>query len=144
MKTIQDIIQSRREIYSVQYSDSVRKAAEEMSRRDVRAISVLDGTRLVGIVSVWDIMAKVVAESRDPTLMRVEEVMTPEPMTTSPDASYAECLVTMLANDFQHLVVVGPDGKVFGTVAIGDLLKLDKKERDEVLEFYEELFNAYH
>jgi CBS domain-containing protein len=143
MKTILDIIASRSEIYSVQYNDSVRKAAEEMTRRNVRAISVLDGSQLIGIVSVWDIMSKVVATGQDPSGTRVEEIMTPSPMTTFADASYAECLVTMLGNDFQHLVVVGPEGEVFGTVALGDLLKLDKSERDEVLRFYEELFSAY-
>lgn len=144
MKTILDIIASRSEIYSVQSNDSVRKAAEEMTRRNVRAISVLNGKKLVGIVSVWDIMSKVVAEGRDPAFTLVEEIMTPNPMTTFADASYAECLVTMLGNDFQHLVVVGPEGEVFGTVALGDLLRLDKKERDEVLKFYEEFFSAYH
>jgi CBS domain-containing protein len=143
MKRILDIVGSRKEIYSVQKSDSVRMAAQEMAQRDVRAISVLDGNRLVGIISVWDITTKVVAEGRNPNVTSVEEVMTPDPMTTFPDASYAECLVTMLANDFQHLVVTGPEGEVFGAVALGDLLKLDKVERDQVLGFYEDLFSAY-
>jgi len=88
-------------------------------------------------------MTKVVAEGRDPETTRVEEVMTPNPMTATPDATYAECLVTMLANDFQHLVVVTPEGKVLGTVSLGDLLSLDKKERDEALEFYERFFQVY-
>jgi len=143
MKRIRDIVGSRTEVYTVQKTDSVRQAAQEMTRRNVRAISVLEGDRLVGILSEWDIMTKVVAEGRDPETTRVEEIMTPDPMTATPDASYAECLVTMLANDFQHLVVVTPDGRVLGTVSLGDLLSLDKKERDEALEFYERFFQAY-
>jgi len=143
MKRIRDIVGSRTEVYTVQKTDSVRQAAQEMTRRNVRAISVLEGDRLVGILSEWDIMTKVVAEGRDPETTRVEEVMTPNPMTATPDATYAECLVTMLANDFQHLVVVTPEGKVLGTVSLGDLLSLDKKERDEALEFYERFFQVY-
>jgi CBS domain-containing protein len=143
MKRIRDIVSSRTEVYTVQKTDSVRQAAQEMTRRNVRAISVLEGDRLVGILSEWDIMTKVVAEGRDPETTRVEEIMTPDPMTATPDASYAECLVTMLANDFQHLVVVTPDGRVLGTVSLGDLLSLDKKERDEALEFYERFFQVY-
>jgi len=143
MKRIRDIVGSRTEVYTVQKTDSVRRAAQEMTRRNVRAISVMEGDRLVGILSEWDIMTKVVAEGRDPDAVRVEEVMTPDPMTATPDATYAECLVTMLANDFQHLVVVTPDGKVLGTVSLGDLLSLDKRERDEALEFYERFFQVY-
>ncbi len=143
MKRIRDIVSSRTEVYTIQKGDSVRQAAQEMTRRNVRAISVLDGDRLVGILSEWDIMTKIVAEGRDPETTRVEEVMTPDPMTATPDATYAECLVTMLANDFQHLVVVTPEGRVLGTVSLGDLLSLDKKERDEALEFYERFFQVY-
>ncbi|MCS6815809.1 MAG: CBS domain-containing protein [Blastocatellia bacterium] len=143
MKRIRDIVGSRTEVYTVQKTDSVRHAAQEMTRRNVRAISVLDGDRLVGILSEWDIMTKVVAEGRDPETTRVEEIMTPDPMTATPDATYAECLVTMLANDFQHLVVVTTEGKVLGTVSLGDLLSLDKKERDEALAFYERFFQIY-
>ncbi len=143
MKRIRDIVSSRTEVYTIQRTDSVRRAAQEMTRRNVRAISVLDGDRLVGILSEWDIMTKVVAEGRDPETTRVEEVMTPDPMTATPEATYAECLVTMLANDFQHLVVVTPEGRVLGTVSLGDLLSLDKKERDEALEFYERFFQVY-
>ncbi len=143
MKRIRDIVGSRTEVYTVQKTDSVRQAAQEMTRRNVRAISVLDGNRLVGILSEWDIMTKVVAEGRDPDTTRVEEIMTPDPMTATPEATYAECLVTMLANDFQHLVVVTPEGRVLGTVSLGDLLSLDKKERDEALEFYEHFFQVY-
>lgn len=143
MKRIRDLIESRTEIYSVQARDSVRRAAEEMTRRDVRAITVLDGDQLAGILSQWDIMTKVVAQGRDPDTTIVAEIMTPDPMTASPDDTYAECLGTMLANDIQHLVVVTPEGTVKGLIAIGDLLKVDRKEQSEIIEYYEKLFQMY-
>lgn len=143
MKRIRDLIESRTEIYSVQARDSVRRAAQEMTRRDVRAITVLDGDRLAGILSQWDIMTKVVAEGRDPDATMVAEIMTPDPKTASPNDTYAECLGTMLANDIQHLVVVTPEGTVKGLIAIGDLLKVDRKEQSEIIEYYERLFQMY-
>ncbi len=143
MKRIRDLIESRTEIYSVQARDSVRRAAQEMTRRDVRAITVLDGDKLAGILSQWDIMTKVVAEGRDPEATTVAEIMTPDPMTVSPNDTYAECLGTMLANDIQHLVVITPEGIVKGLIAIGDLLKVDRKEQSEIIEYYEKLFQMY-
>ncbi len=139
MKTIGDITNRRREIYSVEIHESAKAAAEKMSRWYVRAVSVTEGGRLAGIVSEWDFLTKVVALGRDPETTKVSEIMTPNPRTTSPSATYAECLVTMLEHDFQHLIAVTDSGELRGTIALGDLLKLDKAERDEVIEFYERM-----
>jgi CBS domain-containing protein len=144
MKRIRDIIAPREEIYSVRPADSVRDAARYMRERGIRAVGVMDEGKLAGVVSNWDFLTKLTAEGRDPNQTTVGEVMTPRPMTVSPDATYAECLVTMLENDFQHLVVVTPEGEMRGCVAIGDLLKIDKAERDAVVEFYEEMFASHH
>jgi CBS domain-containing protein len=144
MKKIRDIVGLREEIYSVQTTESVRTVARYMKDRGIRAVCVLNRQTVAGIVSNWDFLTKVLAEGRDPDRTTVGEVMTPQPMTVSPDATYAECLVTMLENDFQHLVVVTPDGQMRGLVAIGDLLKIDKAERDAVVEFYQEMFASHH
>jgi CBS domain-containing protein len=143
MKRISEIIAPREEIYSVRTTDSVAQAARYMKDRGIRAVCVMDGPEIAGIVSNWDFLTKVLAEGRDPNQTTVSEVMTSNPMTVSPDATYAECLVTMLENDFQHLVVVTPEGQMRGTVAIGDLLKIDKMERDSVIEFYQEMFSGH-
>ena len=143
MKRISEIIAPREEIYSVRTTDSVAQAARYMKSRGIRAVCVMDGPKIAGIVSHWDFLTKVLAEGRDPNQTTVGQVMTPNPMTVSPDATYAECLVTMLENDFQHLVVVTPEGEMRGLVAIGDLLKIDKMERDSVIEFYQEMFSSH-
>lgn len=142
MKRISEIIGDRKEVYSVQKHESVREVARRMAEWNVRAVTVMDGPTVVGIVSNWDFLTQVLAQGRDPERTPVGEVMTPNPMTTTPDATYAECLVTMLENDFQHLVVITPEGELRGTVALGDLLKIDKRERDQVIEFYQEMFSG--
>jgi len=143
MKRISEIIGDRTEVYSVQKGDSVREAARRMAEWNIRAVTVMEGSKVAGIVSNWDFLTKVTALGRNPETTTVGEVMTANPMTAAPDATYAECLVTMLENDFQHLVVITPDGELRGTVAIGDLLKIDKRERDEVISFYQEMFSGH-
>jgi CBS domain-containing protein len=143
MKRISEILGDRKEVYSVQKDDSVQAAARRMAEWSIRAVTVMDGPKVAGIVSNWDFLTKVTALGRNPETTTVGEVMTANPMTVSPDATYAECLVTMLENDFQHLVVVTPDGELRGTVAIGDLLKIDKWERDQVIVFYQEMFSGH-
>lgn len=140
MKRISEIITVRTEVYCVHPDDTVHEAAQRMAQWNVRAVTVCQDNRVVGIVSNWDFLTKVLAQGEDPKTTRISQVMTSDPMTVTPDASYAECLVTMLENDFQHLVVVSERGEPLGTVAIGDLLKIDKAERDEMLRFYHNMF----
>jgi CBS domain-containing protein len=142
MKRISEIIIVRTEVYCVHPDDTVQDAARRMAEWSVRAVTVCDDKQVVGIISNWDFLTKVLAQGRDPKTTTISQVMTSNPMTVTPDASYAECLVAMLDNDFQHLVVVAENGEPRGTVAIGDLLKTDKAERDAVLHFYHDLFTA--
>jgi CBS domain-containing protein len=143
MKRISEIIDPRKEVYCVRTNDSVREVARRMAQWSIRAVTVMDGDRVAGIVSNWDFLTQVLAHGRDPDGTTVADVMTPHPLTVSPEATYAECLVTMLENDFQHLVVMTPEGQLRGTVALGDLLRIDKRERDEVIQFYQEMFSGH-
>ena len=139
MKTIDDITNRRQEIYSVDRRESAKAVAEKMRQWYIRAVCVTDGGRLVGIVSEWDFLVKLMGAGRDPGLTPIGEIMTPDPHTTDPGASYAECLAIMMKNDFQHLVVVSGSGELRGTISVGDLLRVDKVERDGVIEFYESM-----
>ena len=67
MKTIGGLVAGR-EVYHVAARDqTVREAARYMTERRVGAVAVLDGTRLVGILSERDIMGRVVAPGSTPT-----------------------------------------------------------------------------
>src|SRR5207245_496389 len=65
MKTIGDLVAGR-ETFHVGTHHTVREAARYMTERRVGAVSVLEGTRLVGILSERDIMGRVVARQLDP------------------------------------------------------------------------------
>ncbi|MBI4469612.1 MAG: CBS domain-containing protein [Acidobacteria bacterium] len=139
MKTIGDITNRRKEIYSVETKESALAVAGKMRNWYVRAVSVTEGGRLVGIVSEWDFLTKLLGTARDPEHTPIGEIMTPDPHTAHPGASYAECLATMMKHDFQHLVIVTESGELRGTISVGDLLRVDKVERDGVIEFYESM-----
>ncbi|HEY7410504.1 MAG TPA: CBS domain-containing protein, partial [Vicinamibacteria bacterium] len=74
MNTIGGLVEGR-EVYHVPASLSVREAARYMTERRVGAVSVLEGTRLVGVLSERDLMGRVVAPGLDPDATRVGEVM---------------------------------------------------------------------
>jgi CBS domain-containing protein len=106
----------------------------------VRSVGVLDGTRLVGVVSQSDISDKVAAENKCPAWMRVTEIMSTDLVTVTPDRSLDECLRLMEQHGIYHLLVVDADAASFrGMLSVTDLLTViasDEKARADMLEAF--------
>jgi CBS domain-containing protein len=103
--------------------------AQAMVDRNIGAVPVLRDGLLVGIFSERDLMRRVVVEGRDCRTTRVEEVMTEDPLTVSPDESLENCMVLMRRHGFRHLPVC--EGKQLrGIVSLRDILLHDLSEKD--------------
>jgi CBS domain-containing protein len=103
--------------------------AQAMVDRNIGAVPVLRDGVLVGIFSERDLMRRVVVEGRDSRTTRVEEVMTEDPLTVSPDETLENCLLLMRRHGFRHLPVC--DGKQLrGIVSLRDILLHDLSEKD--------------
>jgi len=137
---VEDLIQSRTEIYSVTEDMTVHDTARYLREKQVRAVGVLkpDGT-LLGVVSQSDISDKVAAENKCPAWMRVSEVMTPHPIIIPPSAPLDECVRLMEKHGIFHLPVVDATGTYRGMISVQDLLRviaLDEKARADMLESF--------
>jgi CBS domain-containing protein len=137
MKTIGGLV-SGREVFHVRADLSVRDAARYMTDRRVGAVSVLDGTRLVGILSERDVMGRVVALQLDPDRTRVADVMTRDLVVAQAGDSHEEGLRKMKQAGCRHLPVVEAESLV-GMVSLRDLLQVDLSEKDEEIRW----LNAY-
>ena len=137
MKTIGGLVAGR-EIFHVRSDQSVRDAARYMTDRRVGAVSVLDGTRLVGVLSERDVMGRVVARQLDPDRTPVAEVMTKDLVVAQGDESHEEGLRRMKQAGCRHLPVVDGD-RLVGMVSQRDLLQIDLSEKDEEIRW----LNAY-
>lgn len=137
MKTIGGLV-SGREIFHVRAEHSVRDAARYMTDRRVGAVSVLEGTRLVGILSERDVMGRVVALQLDPERTRVSEVMTRDLVVAQSEDSHEEGVRKMKQAGCRHLPVVDGE-RLLGMVSLRDLLQIDLSEKDEEIRW----LNAY-
>jgi CBS domain-containing protein len=137
MKTIGGLV-SGREIFHVRAEQTVRDAARYMTDRRVGAVSVLEGSRLVGILSERDIMGRVVAKQLDPDRTQVGDVMTRDLVVAQSGESHEEGLRKMKQAGCRHLPVVEGD-RLVGMVAQRDLLAIDLSEKDEEIRW----LNAY-
>lgn len=118
---VQDLVGRAPE--SVTPSTTVRDAAATMRERGISSVLVMDGSRLLGIVTDRDLRNRVLAQGRDPG-DTVDTVMTRDPVTTPSDALAFEVLLAMVDRGVHHLPVV-EDGRVVGVVTSSDLMRLE-------------------
>jgi CBS domain-containing protein len=103
--------------------DSLEQIAARLQDKDISALVVLDGYRLVGIITERDIV-RAVADRRDLADGTAGEYMTSEPVTVDLEMPLAEVARRMLAYGVRHLPVVVA-GDVIGMVSARDLLEVE-------------------
>jgi CBS domain-containing protein len=114
---------------TVKAGDSVVEAAKLMRGEDAGIAPIVDGDRLVGVVTDRDIAIRVVAEGRDPQSTKVEEVASQNVVTIDPQQELDEALRLMAQHQLRRLPVVEEDGKLVGIVAQADVARHADAER---------------
>lgn len=110
------------EIYSVAPDATVFEAIELMANKNVGALVVMDGERLIGMISERDYTRKVMLRGKRSRETPVHEIMSTDLIVVQPQEPVENCLRTMTEKRVRHLPVV-EDGKLRGVISIGDLVK---------------------
>jgi CBS domain-containing protein len=119
-RTIRDVIKNQQPI-TAPSSMSVRQAASVMKQRRIGAMLVVEQGKLVGIFTERDALTEVVAEGRDTQTTTLADVMTHNPKTISPDATFNAALELMHEGRFRHVPVV-ENGVPVGMVSVRDAM----------------------
>lgn len=119
-RTVRDVIRNQEPI-TAPVDMSVRDAAKIMKARRIGAMMVVEGGILEGIFTERDALNRVVAEGRDPQTTRLADVMTHNPQTVSPDASFNTALELMHEGRFRH-VPVAENGIPVGMISVRDAM----------------------
>jgi CBS domain-containing protein/KaiC/GvpD/RAD55 family RecA-like ATPase len=102
----------------------VSMTADEIARliveHKIESFPVTEKGKLVGIVTGWDLLTKVVAKALNPGKARAEEFMTRSPITCSPDYSVLQVTKLMTKHGIKHIPVV-KNGKVVGIFTTYDV-----------------------
>ncbi|MEO0990759.1 MAG: CBS domain-containing protein, partial [Pseudomonadota bacterium] len=100
----------------------VEEAARIMRDRSISSVLVMEGDALAGIVTVHDLVNKVLAEGLGGDL-RLEAIMTPDPITILHDAVGLDALLAMAERRINHLPVADRTGRIVGMVGRTDLFR---------------------
>jgi CBS domain-containing protein len=110
-----------RNLLTVEPGLPLKEVAERMVSRDVGAVLVTEGGRLVGILTERDVLRAVAGGITDTTT--VLDWMTPNPETMEPEETTRQAAVLMIHGGFRHMPIVeGED--VVGMLSIRDLMRV--------------------
>ena len=134
MTTVRHILdQKGNQVWSLHSGDTVYDAIKMMADKDVGALVVVDGSKIVGIVTERDYARNVFLKGRASPQTLVGEIMARNVVCVEPDKSIEECMAIMSARRVRHLPVIN-DGELLGIVSIGDLVKNTISDREFMIE----------
>jgi len=114
--------QKSRNFYTIPPDATVFEAIEMMDNKNVGALLVMDGKKLVGMFSERDYTRKIVLRGKRSRETKVAEIMSTNLTVTHPREPVEKCLRLMTDKRIRHLPVLDGD-KVVGVISIGDLVK---------------------
>lgn len=121
-ETLGSILRTKgKQVWSIHPQATVYEAIERMAERSVGALVVMDGGRLVGMISERDYARKVILQGRLSKETLVSEIMSSPVITAGPNQTMDDGMRVMTENRIRHLPVV--DGEVIGVISIGDLVR---------------------
>ncbi len=142
MKTVGELINSKgAEVQSISPDNSVYEAVQKMAEYGIGALLVMEGDKVIGILSERDYARKVILQNRGSKTTKVSEIMTTNVNYAEPDHSVEQCMSLMTEKRFRHLPVMDGD-KVVGMLSIGDLVKEVISEQQSTIEMLEKYITA--
>ena len=113
---------------TVEPKATLGEVATLMKQEDCGSIPVVEGGRLVGIVTDRDIVVRGVAAGKDPKTQRVSEVMSADPVTIGPDDDVTNAEKKMADRQIRRLPVV-EGGKLVGIIVTAQIARAGNERK---------------
>jgi signal-transduction protein with cAMP-binding, CBS, and nucleotidyltransferase domain len=121
-RSLRRILASKPEaLWTVASADNVLTAQQMMADKDIGLVVVMEGSKLVGVLSERDCARRVLLARKSPESTPVADIMVRNVVTIDAEHTFADCLRLMHKHSIRHLPVVD-NGKVIAVVSIRDLL----------------------
>ena len=142
MKSLQQLIHAKgAQVHYIRPDAKVIEGLQLMATKDIGALVVLEGERLVGIMSERDYARKVILQGKSSHDIQVREIMTGDVVTVEPSRTIEECMALMTQRHVRHLPVCEGD-KLVGLVSIGDLVKEVIAEQEQTIKQLESYIHS--
>jgi len=134
MKTVTQLLRTKgQQVLSVAPDIPVFEALEVMADKNVGALLVVEGERLVGVFSERDYARKVILKGKSSKDTPVREIMSSHVLYVRPEQTIEDCMALMTDKRVRHLPVM-EEGRVVGVISIGDVVKAISAEQEFIIE----------
>jgi CBS domain-containing protein len=137
MRMVMQILQAKgNQVWTIGPQATVFEALKLMAEKEVGALVVVEGRRVVGIFSERDYARKVVLEGKSSRETPVREIMTDRVIGVNPTTTVEVCMALMTDQHIRHLPVMDGD-RLVGVISIGDVVKAIISEQEYLIEHLE-------
>jgi CBS domain-containing protein len=112
----------------VSEGDSIREVARIMAREDTGVVPVVDGKKIIGMITDRDIVVRLVAEGRDPSNAHVNEAMTKNVRAVRENDTLNDALNVMSSAQVRRVPVVNDRNEIVGIVSMKDVADTGNKD----------------
>lgn len=126
------------DLVTVESTANVLFAVQKMNDFEVGSLLVVEGGKLIGILTERDILKRVVAEGKKAEETLVKDVMSKPLVVADPDMQLEEAVETMFKNRVKKLPVV-ENGKLVGLVTFTDIARI----QPAIIEKVKQLMKRY-
>jgi CBS domain-containing protein len=142
MKSLKQLLSAKgSEVFSIGPDAKVIEALQLMAQKDVGALLVMEGGRLIGILSERDYARKVILQGKSSQDVQVRAIMTSSVVTVDPSKTVEECMALVTQRRIRHLPVCEGE-RLIGVVSIGDLVKEVIAEQEQTIKQLESYIHS--
>jgi CBS domain-containing protein len=138
-RQVRDVMTSNPE--TVSERDSLRDVARIMKDRDTGVVPVVDGRKIIGLITDRDIVVRGLAEGKNLESATVTDVMTRQVRSVRDDSSVNDALELMTRADIRRVPVVNGQDELVGIVSLGDI-SINTNKDDKVGKTIESISQA--
>ena len=122
MQTIREILDNKgREIFFVAPDTTVFEALKLMAEKNIGAVLVFEGDKLMGMMSERDYARKIALKGKFSKEVPVREIMSSEVICVGPEQTINNTKAIMVSKRIRHVPVLEND-KLVGLISIGDVV----------------------
>ena len=120
-------------VWTISPMATVFEAIRLLAQKNIGALPVVDGDKLIGIFSERDYTRKVALEGKTSRDTRVQEIVSRDIISIAPDSTVEDAMRVMTERHIRHLPVL-EDGKLVGFVSIGDMVNWTISAQDAAID----------
>jgi len=131
---VKDLLEIKnKEVWTIEPGASVYNAIAKMADKQIGALVITEGNKVVGIITERDYARKVILQDKSSKNTAVREIMTERVIYVQPNQKIEECMALMTEKRIRHLPVLDGD-KLIGMVSIGDVVRGLISEKEFIID----------